>query len=165
MLGSGRSPTRNDIVAERGGEPQLILHILPLHLFYMMYALGVICSISVFIKTRLAHGLIAAGPESFSSCGSPSTLGWLRRPRAQAANPWSEASCSNPTGRPYCTAGEQEQGVRARGGWSPMPCPHQGRNPARINSVAPGKASSRLPQHCGHQRSVFSEMWILKMTS
>lgn len=93
MPGSGRSPTSNDIVAERGEEPQLILHILPQRLFYMMYALGVIRSIPVFIKTRLAHGLIAAGPESFSSCGSLSTLGWLWRPRAQAANPWPEASC------------------------------------------------------------------------
>ena len=36
-----------------------------------------------------------------------------------------------------------------------MPCPHQGRNPARINSLPPGKASARLPQHCGHQRTVF----------
>lgn len=93
MPGSGRSPTSNDIVAERGGEPQLILHILPQRLFYMMYALGVIRSIPVFIKTRLAHGLIAAGPESFSSCGSLSTVGWLWRPRAQAANPRPEASC------------------------------------------------------------------------
>lgn len=36
-----------------------------------------------------------------------------------------------------------------------MLCPHQGRNTARINSLPPGKASARLPQHCGHQRTVF----------
>lgn len=54
--------------------------------------------------------------------------------------------------KPYCTAGEQEGRVRARGSQSPMPCPHQGRNPARINSLATGKASARFPQHCGHQR-------------
>lgn len=47
----GLSPTGSDIVVERGGAPQLILHIVPLHLFYMMYILGVICNVPVFIKT------------------------------------------------------------------------------------------------------------------
>lgn len=45
------SPTGSDIVVERGGEPQLIVYIVPLHLFYMMYILGVICNVPVFIKT------------------------------------------------------------------------------------------------------------------
>lgn len=63
-------PAGKSIRVERGGKPQLILHVLLPHSFYVTYTLGMICNIPVLIKTRMAQCPMAAGPESSSSCGS-----------------------------------------------------------------------------------------------
>ena len=81
------------------------------------------------------------------------------RPWAQATNPGPETSCLAPTGSLKNPSLLHSRGAgresKSNGRLVSRACPHQGRNPARINSLPPGKASARLPQHCGHQRTVF----------
>lgn len=120
----------------------------------MTYTLGVTYNVPVFVKTCPPHSLITSGPESSSSRGVVGTsyLSTLKLAgKAQATHPWPEANYLAPPEsqkpKPSCTAGEQ--GWRARAKWEvglPMASPHQDGNPARINSVAPGKSPTEFPR-------------------
>lgn len=120
-----------DIAVERGGEPQLILHVLPLHSFYMTYALGVICNIPVFIRPvwprvwlqlALSHlpavGLWAQAQLSTLRLALEA-VGTGHKPLAWGKLPGSHWESQKP--RPYCPAGEQGQGVGAREAGLPGP--------------------------------------------
>lgn len=142
----------------------------------MMYILGVICSIPAFIKTRLVQGLMASGPESFSSRGSlgissserikagsgdhghrPQTPG-LRQAAWLPQRVFETQALLHSRGAGTGNESKARLVSRALSTSGQKPCQDQQRGSWQNFCQAPSTLWS--PKVC-----VSSELWILKMTS